>query len=111
MLVAVVFVCRSVEFVGAAFAYSDEDGAASLTVFGGHAVLLDAKLLDGVQRWRNRCATEYRCGNGAAVQHAVVVARAAAADAQIAVVAAAIAASLLGHACGKRKQTVNVTSR
>src|ERR1700757_1764913 len=57
VLVAVVFVGRTVEFVGAAFAYSDEDGAASLSVFGGHAVLLDAELLDGVQRWRNRCAT------------------------------------------------------
>ena len=46
LLIAVVFVRRSVKGVRAALADGDQDGAAGFAIFRRHSVLLDAKLLN-----------------------------------------------------------------
>src|SRR6266571_5152579 len=96
------------EDVRAALAYSDQDGAARFAVFRRHAVLFDAELLNRIHRWAHCLSAKDRCRDRAAVEYIVVVARPASTDPQVAVIAAEIAAGLLRHAGGQRKQAVDV---
>src|SRR6266852_3128472 len=52
VLIAVVFITRTVELIGARLADLDYDQSAGLAILRRHAVLLNAEFLDGFYAWR-----------------------------------------------------------
>ncbi len=108
VLIAIVFVRRSVELIGAGLANLNYDQPPGFAVFCRHAVLLNSELLDRLNsRLHVLPAKHWRSDRGA-VQDIVVCARTAAADAYVAVISARAesttagprtrAPSLLAHA-------------
>src|SRR5215471_19279989 len=98
------------ELIRAALADRDENGPTRLAVFRRHAVLLDAKFLNGIHRRSKRGTPKNGRCDRAAVQHTVISSRAAPAHAQIAVIAAAITTGLLRYACSQGKQAIHIAA-
>src|SRR5204863_4208567 len=87
-LVAVVFVRRSVKLVRTRLADLNNDGTAGFAVLCRHAVLLNAKLPDRLDRWLNVLTAKHGRRDRGAIQNIVIIAGPAPTDAYIAFVAA-----------------------
>src|SRR5207244_2857509 len=93
--VAVVEIAGAAERVRARLRHGDENAAARLAVLRRHAVGFDLEFLDRIHRWIERLTAEDRRRDGGSVEDVVLVSRAVSVDAQIAVVATAVARGLL----------------
>src|SRR5262249_23981051 len=109
LLVAVVFVSPTVKLVCTRLADLNNNGAAGFAILCRHAVLLDAKLPDGLDGRLNILTAKHRRCDRGAIQNIFIIAGPTATNAYFSFVGATRASKLLRHPGSKGKKVIGTS--